>query len=181
VRGVATFTKEGFDKIGDIEWIRGEDTAKFVVVKMTNLAAIEAAAAEKAKRDETLREAAVAEQAEVKQMQAELLDAERKSVVVCGTKVQCDKLFALTEIYVSKSSSMKIQLVTATTIETHNPTDVFKVAMAAYRVPGEGNSSMVSIKTICKDDEKGPHKLCLTKQVEIMKGYKPFVAALLKK
>lgn len=181
VRGEATFTKEGFDKIGDIEWIRGEDTVKFVVVKMTNLAAVEAAAAEKAKVAEARREAAAAEQAAVKEMRAELVDLERKSVVVCGTKVQCDKLFALTEIFVSKSSDMKIQLVTATTIETHNPTDVFKVAMAAYRVPGEGNSSMVSIKTVCKDDENGPHKLCLTKQLEITKGFKPFVAALLKK
>jgi hypothetical protein len=174
VRGEATFTKEGFDKIGDIEWIKGEDTVKFVVVKMTNLAEVE-------KRAAVVRDAAAAEQAELKELRMQLIEAELKSNVICGSKAQCDKLFALTEIYISKSASMKIQLVTATTIETHNPTDIFKVGMAAYRVPGEGDSSMVSIKAICKDDEKGPHKLCLTKQVEIMKGYKPFVAALLKK
>jgi hypothetical protein len=180
--GNTVFAKEGYEKLAEIEWLKQDDElVKFLVVKMTNSAVVEAAAAEKEKRAESLREAAAVEQAEIKDLRVQLLDAELKSVVICGTKMQCDKLFALTEIYISKSADMKIQLVTATTIETHNPTDTYKVAMSAYRVPSEGNSSMVSIKTVCKDGDKGPSKLCLTKQLEVMKGYKPFVAALLKK
>lgn len=175
VRGEATFTKEGFEKIGDIQWMGNEDVNKFVVVKLTNIALVQAEIDEKAKR-------LAREKAERQELLSQLEEAEKAASAECATKVLCDKLFALTEIYVAKSSDMKIQMVTATTIETHNPIEQYKLGMSAYRLPGEGNASIVKIETRCKDDGilQG-NTLCLTKQLGVAKGFKPFVAALLKK
>lgn len=181
VQGEASFDKEGYEKIADTQWAPDDGVNKFVTIKMTNIALVKADAEEKEKKLALQREADAAEKADIHALRVLLLDTELKSGVTCATKAACDKLFALTEIYVSKSASMKIQMVTATTIETHNPIDRFDLGMSAYRMPGEGNSSMVTIKTICKDDSSGPSKLCLNRQLDVMKGYKPFVAALLKK
>ncbi|MES2015463.1 MAG: hypothetical protein V4484_03125 [Pseudomonadota bacterium] len=111
---------------------------------------------------------------------AKLADAEANARLTCATKSICDKMFALTEIYVSQTATMKIQSVTATRIETHNPIDSFALGMNAYRVPGKGDSSSIMLKSSCKDfDTPTAANICLKKQIAAMEGFAPFMKSML--
>ncbi len=116
--------------------------------------------------------------------------AEEKSKLTCLTKNECDKMFSLTEIYIAKISDMKIQLATATTIETFNPAEDLKLGLTAFRIPSKGSSSIIAIKVICKEVElKQPESslnvlklntLCLQRRLSATEGFPPFIYALLK-
>ncbi|SHG58181.1 hypothetical protein [Massilia sp. CF038] len=169
--GVVTYTKEGFDPIGVSQWLPTSDPLnKSMLVKLTNLAEV--------KRQEAVLAAG---RAEVEDLRIQLAVAEDGSGVECANKAQCDKLFALTEIYINKASDMKIQTATATTIETFNPLQLYAIGMSAYRMPGKGDSSVVSVKTHCKEDGDLRSKACLERQVRIVNMFKPFIDSSLKK
>lgn len=107
--------------------------------------------------------------------------AENESVITCSIKSACEKMFALTEIYISKTSDMKIQLATTTTIETFNPTETYKLGLSAIKLPSKGTSSIIKISATCKDqDHSSPLKnnICLKNRLDAIKNFKPFIDSL---
>jgi len=76
-----------------------------------------------------------------------------KSSVICHGDVQCKKLFQLTQIFIIEHSTQKIQLVTDTVIETHNPSDYDDIGFRAIKMPLDGTKSRVSITILSTRDD----------------------------
>ncbi len=97
------------------------------------------------KREDELRE----KSERFKKDQA-LLKAANDYKVVCGSAVECKKMFALTQIFISEFATMKIQLATDVIIETYNITGGSGVAIKAVKTPGRGAREEISIHVSCK-------------------------------
>jgi hypothetical protein len=80
-------------------------------------------------------------------------NAQAAAFIDCPNKKACEKAFALTEVFISQQSDMKIQLATGTTIETYHPSDAAKVGMKAIKMPTKGDSSRISLAIECKSDK----------------------------
>ncbi|HEY0061381.1 MAG TPA: hypothetical protein VGC21_04630 [Telluria sp.] len=165
VMGQALAVREGYEADVDYAW-REDGNQKFLTAKMTALSAGAAATP--------------AEQAEVEALRSQLASAIDKSGIVCVSKEQCDQLFILTESYLAKSADMKVQTVTPTTISTFNPSQPGAIAMGALRMRGKGDTSLISVSTSCKEDSENV-KVCLRRQLRIVKAFKPFIEAAIMK
>lgn len=116
------------------------------------------------KKDETLFE--------------ELSIAKKKSVILCKTKKDCEKLFSLTQIFVSSAADMKIQLATDTIIETYNPTSITSVGIKAIKSPRKGDAHEISLFVLCADDKGASYarEFCMKKSIAIYKKFPSFIS-----
>ncbi|HEY0061382.1 MAG TPA: hypothetical protein VGC21_04635 [Telluria sp.] len=173
VYGQGTAAKEGYEKLAKYSWTEKDLYNKLLVVKLSN-------SADLARRNASAAAAVAAESAEVEDLRIQLALATERSGIECADKTQCDKLFALTEIYMTKAADMKIQTATATTIATFNPVQPGAIGMSAARMPGRGNTSVVSVSTSCREPGDTLSKVCLGRQLRIVNMFKPFIDASLK-
>jgi hypothetical protein len=142
---------------------------KLGVALMTTRASV----ASKEARAEAIEQKAVGEEAA---LEAELAALDDARGAACKDKAECDKLFALTEIFISQYGAMKIQMVTATTIETHNPTAYDDIGWSAYRVPRQGSAALVMVQPHCgKQKTRFERTGCMEKKIKAIKAYLPFV------
>ncbi|MFZ6745456.1 hypothetical protein ACO0LC_19705 [Undibacterium sp. JH2W] len=187
-----TFTKEKYTPDPDIKWFN-QGPNKIFRMTMTADNWQEEQRQKKLKQDEDLAltiQKVGQEKDEQLQLSQKIARAEESSKITCQSKTECDKLFSLTEIYIVKTSDMKIQMATATTIETYNPTEDFKLGFTAMKMPGKGNSSIVTIKAICKEAELSTSEpywitlqkntACYRKRLSATEGFQPFISGNLK-
>lgn len=115
----------------------------------------------------------------LKAMESKLGDLAANAYLDCRTTKQCDKAFALTEVYINKNSDMKIQLATRTTIETYSPTKDGMVGIKSVKTPRKGDSSRISISVECQEGTffRGT---CVIKMTTIYSGFRTFIEQNLK-
>lgn len=109
-----------------------------------------------------------------------LMAAKRNAVIHCLTKEECEKAFALTQIYVSEYSDMKIQVATGTIIETYNPSEDGKIGMKATKIPSIGTTADIFITANCKDEKSFFNELCSMKLLMIFESFPDFVNSRLR-
>lgn len=115
----------------------------------------------------------------LKAMESKLGNLAANAYVDCRTTKQCDKAFALTEVYINKNSDMKIQLATRTTIETYSPTKDGMVGIKSVKIPRKGDSSRISISVECQEGTffRGT---CVSKLTKIYSEFRAFIEQNLK-
>jgi hypothetical protein len=141
--------------------------------------------AERAKRkaaeDEIAQKRLEEEAIIIKEMAREAAAA-NAAAIQCADKLMCSKVFALSQIYVTKHSDQKIQIATDTIIETYNPTDPGKIGISVIKTPRQGTAEVVALSVSCKDSEYGNlASFCRRKRTDVYAGFKPFVESLLMK
>ncbi len=106
----------------------------------------------------------------------QLVHDEKDDYVTCYDDSSCDKMFTLTREYIRARSTRKIQLATDSTIETSSPEQDGDIAMSARKIPAIGSSSDIYLTVSCRVDDKGIYdKLCERRQLEIYRGFRPFI------
>ncbi|MFC7462307.1 hypothetical protein [Hydrogenophaga defluvii] len=104
-------------------------------------------------------------------------EVREKSIFRCQDKLECDKAFALTQIYISKISDMKIQVANDTIIETYNPTDTYKIGVSAMKTPRGASSADISISVKCgKNTIVEADNYCRRSATTIYQGFPRFMA-----
>jgi hypothetical protein len=94
----------------------------------------------------------------------------------CTTPLECDKAFALAQIYIDQNSDMKIQVATNTIVETFNPTDEGKIGLKVVRMPLRGQEAEVRLVVTCK---RGHPQLCIDRETHVYEGFPTFMKARL--
>jgi len=152
-----------------------------------------AAEAEAAERKRLADEAAIKDEAE-KKVRAEIaakelqekkenylrslegiLRLENRASISCQAKEECDRKFALTQIFISENSDMKIQLATDTIIETYGVTDNNKVGAKAIKMPLKGKESVIRLTFFCKPGTRREFELSLC-DIQRMAFYEKFIS-----
>lgn len=110
-----------------------------------------------------------------------LIVAAQKSRFACQSRPECDKAFALTQIFVSEYSDMKIQVSTETIIETFNPTDSMKTGLKAMKIPLRADTAEIVVTASCRDEGRESFvNFCDEKLLSIYRAYPAFVKTALR-
>lgn len=95
---------------------------------------------------------------------------------MCKDRIDCDKAFSLTQIYIVNNSDMKIQVANETIIETYNATEGMNISMKAIKIPRAGSAAEIILSVNCRDEGKESYKdVCNSKSLIIYSGYPQFV------
>lgn len=133
---------------------------------------------EKQRKDEQARADA---ERKKRQLRLDLIDAAQKSRFLCQNKIECEKAFALTQIFVSENSDMKIQVATDTIVETYNPTESMKTALKAIKIPRRGDSAEIVLTASCRDEGRESFKdICDRKLLSVYVAYPSFLQSALR-
>jgi hypothetical protein len=179
MKGEVTFKKEGFLPLANIRWEDGRRG------KIANFVLTPVGYPEEQERLAKLTEERIRREIEEEDKQrallrARFLAAEQAAMLSCSTKTQCEKMFALTEIYITEHSSTKIQLATPTTITTYGPSDDITPTLNARRVPGRGDSSVVSLSAVCKPSVMRPTDECVELAILKLNRFRSYISDALK-
>lgn len=99
-----------------------------------------------------------------------------KARLICKDRLECDKAFSLTQIFIVSNSDMKIQVANDTIIETYNATEGMKVAMKAIKMPRAGSTAEILLSINCRDEGKESFKdLCDLKSLRVYSEFPQFV------
>ena len=110
-----------------------------------------------------------------------LIKAERESYYLCSDRNECDKAFAITQIFIVSNSDMKIQLANDTIIETYNPTESNKVGLKAVKMPKSGSSAQVMLFVNCHADTKSSIESCYDKKISVYSAFPGYISSNLVK
>jgi len=111
-----------------------------------------------------------------KELMQKYLDAMEKAQYTCNSELECNKAFALTQIYISDNSDMKIQVATDTIIETYNPSDSFKIGFKALKVPGTGHSATIKLNAYCGEaNSEAELKFCMIMIINILNNFTEYI------
>lgn len=109
-----------------------------------------------------------------------LKKSEEEAVFSCAKKNICEKAFALTEIFISTNSNMKIQVATSNTLETFTPTKTFDVGMKAQKIPKKGESSQIKLSAFCKEDDVdkyGSSEICTNLLIGVYSKFHSYLSS----
>lgn len=133
---------------------------------------------EKQRKDDQVR--ADAERRK-RQLHLDLIGAAQKSRFLCQNKIECEKAFSLTQIFVSENSDMKIQVATDTIVETYNPSESMKTALKAIKIPMRGDSAEIVLTASCRDEGHESFKdICDQKMLSVYVAYPSFLQSALR-
>jgi len=105
-----------------------------------------------------------------------LQSAEKLALVKCSNKSDCDRIFALTQIYISDNSDMKIQLATDIIIESYNSTEPMKISAKAVKIPLKNNFSIIKLHFTCNASDSEAHfDYCIAKRVNLYQNFANFL------
>jgi hypothetical protein len=111
-----------------------------------------------------------------KELKQKYQDAIEKAQYICNSELECNKAFALTQIYISDNSDMKIQVATDAIIETYNPSDSLKIGFKALKVPGIGHSATIKLNAYCGEaDSEAELKLCMITIIIILNNFTEYI------
>ncbi|MDM5179770.1 hypothetical protein PO883_21495 [Massilia sp. DJPM01] len=179
MNAVVTYKKAGFQDTAHISW-KDTDKGKTAFFMLTPVGYAEEQSQAALMREQEQARASAAAQLARAERSRRIASAHEAAAVVCKNKAQCDKVFALAEIYVSEHSATKIQTATATTITTYNPTSAERASLNARRLPGKGDSSTVSLQALCKDELLYPSDACVDGAIATLNGFAGYVQSMLK-
>lgn len=109
-----------------------------------------------------------------------IVEAAQKSKILCKDTTECQKAFALAQIFVSEKSDMKIQVATEAIIETYNPTEYNKTGLKVIKIPKKGSSSEILLTVSCREEIKGSYgDECEDKRLEIYLTFPEFIQSSL--
>ena len=143
--------------------------------------------AEEAKRQQARAEAAAKAEADAKVRSAEavaytlslkrgLETSRAKAFFRCKDAVQCEKAFALTQIFIATHSDMKIQLANDAVIETFNPNREGAMGATAMKFPLQGSSAEIRLAVACKgNDSIAALNDCLLNSTRMNLAFEPFM------
>ena len=97
------------------------------------------------------------------------------AVFRCGDKLQCDKAFSLTQIFIATNSDMKIQLATDTLIETFNPNKEGSMGAMAMKLPLAGTSAEIRLSVSCKAGNKSIEENCKRDSIKMNRAFAQFL------
>jgi len=110
----------------------------------------------------------------------ELKSAQQSALISCSDTATCDKAFALTQIFITENSDMKIQLATGTIIETYSPLKTGDIGIRAVKTPKLGSSADISLSLNCRRNGREEVELrCQSKEAAIYRGFSSYVKARL--
>ncbi len=133
---------------------------------------------EKKDKDEQARKEADRKKQELR---ISLLEAMQKSRFLCQNKIECEKAFSLTQIFVSEKSDMKIQVATNTIVETYNPTEAMNTALRAIKIPQRGETAEIVLTASCRDEGRDSFKdICDRKLLSIYVAYPSFMQSAMR-
>jgi hypothetical protein len=173
------YKKDGFLEMANIVW-KDTSSGKTAFFLLTPVGYPEEQAALARARDEEKRRAEVTAARKRYDLIANLADAHAGASLPCLTKSHCEKMFALTELYITEYSGTKIQTATPTTITTYNPIEPNEVSLNGRRLPGKADGSTISIKAVCKDVLLNPSDRCLESAVIALNGFAPYMKKFLR-
>lgn len=180
MKGEITFEKEGFLPLANIHWESGTrgKTAYFVLTPV--------AYAEEQDRLAKLNDERIRREVEEEEKLRALLRerwhaAEQAAMLSCSTRTLCEKMFSLTEIFITEHSSTRIQMATPTTITTYGPLDNIAPVLNARKIPSRGDSSVVSLSAVCKPLVTDPKIECMRSAILVLNQFKTYVTDALKK
>lgn len=104
-------------------------------------------------------------------------NAQQNSVVMCMTKLQCEKAFSLPKIFVQDNADMKLQSADNTTVATANPIRFGEIGLTATIIPGAGDSGNVRLSGICKglDGDDFFSRSCLHRLALLHEAFKSYI------
>lgn len=113
---------------------------------------------------------------ELKELDRQLEASRRNAVFHCKDRLQCEKAFALTQIFIATNSDMRIQLANDTLIETYNPNKDGAMGATAMKVPGAGTSAVVMLDVVCKQGRGvEPVKACKRSAIVMNNDFGEFI------
>lgn len=99
--------------------------------------------------------------------------------VTCETKKTCDKAFSFAKIFIQENADMKIQSSDDTIVSTFAPIKYGRIAMEAKKIPGQGESSEISLNVYCKGlsmADSGPvSSTCKRRVAAVNNLFKPYI------
>lgn len=102
--------------------------------------------------------------------------AANKARFMCRDRLECEKAFSLTQIFIVSNSDMKIQVANDTIIETYNATEGMKVAMKAIKMPRAGNTAEILLSLSCRDEGQASYKdWCNSKSILVYSEFPQFM------
>lgn len=179
MKGEVTFKKEGFLPLANIHWEDGR-RGKIAYFALTPVGYPEEQERRAKLTEERTRREIVEEDKQRALLQARFRAAEQAAMLSCSSRTQCEKMFALTEIFITEHSSTKIQLATPTTITTYGPGDDITPTFNARKVPGRGDSSVVSLSAVCKSSVMRPTDECVESAILKLNRFKSYISDSLK-
>ncbi len=119
-------------------------------------------------------------------LDAAIAAAAADAKVVCTTKAQCDRAYALAQVYLNRFATTKIQFSNDTITETFNPTEPKDIGGRITRIPSSGGRWEVVLEAYC-GGSKGPSenkmgaaaRICDTETANAYMGYVAFVKSKL--
>lgn len=116
------------------------------------------------------------ELAELVELNRRVDDSKRNAIFQCKDRLQCEKAFSLTQIFIATHSDMRIQLANDTLIETYNPNKNGAMGATALKVPGAGTSAEIQLHVVCKEGRTMEFlKACKHSAIEMNNAFGPFI------
>ncbi|MDO9454095.1 MAG: hypothetical protein Q7J29_14750 [Stagnimonas sp.] len=113
-------------------------------------------------------------------LQSRMNTAAANARYTCADALQCSKVFALTQIYITEKATMRIQTANDTILETFNPVKFADTGMRAIKVPRAGTSAEVRLEVSCGPiRSEADTTTCYLRAIPIFEGFRPFVQATL--
>jgi hypothetical protein len=89
----------------------------------------------------------------------------------CKNSQECEKAFALTQIFISSRADMKIQFANNVIVETYNPTEMFAIGAKAFKTPTGGMASEITLTLTCKGITNLTIDYCAEKLIPLYKAF----------
>lgn len=115
-------------------------------------------------------------EAEAKALNHELERTRSQAFFRCKNKLECEKAFSLTQIYIATNTDMKIQMANDTVIETYNPNKSELIGATAFKIPKEGTSAEIRLIVTCKTDRSDEaERLCKQRSILLNSQFPTFL------
>ena len=102
--------------------------------------------------------------------------AASKARFFCKDRLECDKIFSLTQIFIVSNSDMKIQVANDTILETFNANEGMKISLKAIKMPRAGSTAEVLLSVNCRDEGNESFKdWCNSKSLSIYSEFPLFL------
>jgi D-alanyl-D-alanine carboxypeptidase len=136
----------------------------------------EEAARKKAKDEEEAAMRTAKEEAAAAALNAEFEKAVGNAKFRCKDRLECEKAFSLTQIFIATNTDMKIQMANDTIIETYNPNKTASMGATAFKIPKEGTSAEIRLVASCRgEDNKFAEKACKLKSILLSTDFPRFL------
>lgn len=101
-------------------------------------------------------------------------------VYACAGKPQCDKVWALAQLYAKEKATTRLEIITNTIILTGDPKSDQDVSLSFSRIPAKGDKEQIVIETRCAKTEGGQARCASSDVADIRSGFVSYTDSRLK-